>query len=257
MEHMFLIAVDSYSKWLEVITMQSTTAAKTIEELRNIFARNGIPHQLVSDNDPQFVSDEFRNFMKVNGIRHIRTAVYHPASNGEAERFVQTFKNALKRGKTDPGSLKQKLAQFLLRYRTTPNTVSARTPAELFLKRQLRTRLDLLHPCLRTKVASKQACAKDRRDRSAKERQFDIGEEVFVQNFRGEPRWLAGTVVEETGPVSYRVQVGEMLWKRHVDQIRGAHLPVSRGVGLAECAANSTHAGAITWGIESGARQAR
>ena len=162
--------------------MQSTTAAKTkarIEELRNIFARNGIPHQLVSDNGPQFVSDEFRNFMKVNGIRHIRTAVYHPASNGEAERFVQTFKNALKRGKTDPGSLKQKLAQFLLRYR------------------------------------------------SAKGRQFEVGEEVFVQNFRGEPKWLAGTVVEKTGPVSYRVQVGEMLWKKHVDQIRGGYLPLS------------------------------
>ena len=79
----------------------------------------------------------------------------------------------------------------------------------------------------------KQAYAKDRRGKSARERQFDIGEVVFIQNFRGEPRWLAGTVVEKTGPVSYRVQVGEMLWKRHVDQIRGAHLPVSRGVGLA------------------------
>ena len=100
--------------------MQSTTAAKTIEELKNIFVGNGIPHQLVSDNGPQFVSDEFRNFMKVNSTKHIRTAVYHPLSNGEAERFVQTFKNALKRENTDPGSLKQKLAQFLLRYRMTP-----------------------------------------------------------------------------------------------------------------------------------------
>ena len=252
MGHMFLIVVDSYSKWLEVIIMQSTIAAKTIEELRNIFARNGIPHQLVSDNGPQFVSDEFRNFMKVNGIRHIRTAVYHPASNGEAECFVQTLKNALKRGKTDPGNLKQKLAQFLLRYRTTPSTVTARTPAELFLKRQLRTRLDLLNPCLRTKVAAKQAYGKNIRDRSAKQRQFKVGEEAFVQNFRGEPKWLAGTVVEKTGPVSYRVQVGELLWKRRVDQIRGGHLPVSRGVGLGECVLNNTHAGAVTWGIESG-----
>ena len=48
MGQMFLIVVDSFSKWLEVITMQSTTAAKTIEELRNIFARNGILHQLYS-----------------------------------------------------------------------------------------------------------------------------------------------------------------------------------------------------------------
>ena len=43
-----------------------------------------------------------------------------------------------------------------------------------------------------------------------------------------------------------------MLWKRHVDQIRGGYLPVSRGVGLGECVLNNTHAGAATWGIESG-----
>ena len=248
MGHMSLIVVDSYSKWLEVIIMQSTTTAKTIEELRNIFARNGIPHQLVSDNGPQFVSDKFRNFMKVNGIRHIHTAVYHPVSNGKAERFVQTSKNALKRGKTDPGSLKQKLAQFLLTYRT----VTARTPAELFLKRQLCTRLDLLNPCLRTKVAAKQVYGKDIHDRSAKQRQFEVEEEVFVQNFRGEPKWLAGTVVEKAGPVSYLVQVGELLWKRHVDQIRCGYLPVTRGVGLGKCVLNNTDAGAVTWNIESG-----
>ena len=90
------------------------------------------------------------------------------------------------------------------------------------------------------------------RDRSAKQRQFEVGEEVFVQNFRSEPKWLAGTVVEKTGTVSYRVQVGEMLWKRHVDQIRSGYLPVSGGVGLGECVLNNTHAGAVTWGIESG-----
>ena len=77
---------------------------------------------------------------------------------------------------------------------------------------------------------------------------------MFVQDFRGEPKWLAGTVVEKTGPVSYRVQVGELLWKRHVDQIRGGYLPVTRGVGLGECLLNNAHAGAVTcnWGIESG-----
>lgn len=51
---------------------------------------------------------------------------------------------------------------------------------------------------------------------------------------------LAGTVVEETRPVSYRVQAREMLWKRHMYQIRGSYLPVSRGVGLAECACINT-----------------
>ena len=56
----------------------------------------GIPTQLVSDNGPQFTSEEFASFMKRNGIKHIRSAPYHPSTNGTAERFVQTFKKAMK-----------------------------------------------------------------------------------------------------------------------------------------------------------------
>ena len=99
--------------WVEVMMMKSTTENRTIEELKDIFARYGLPLHLVSDNDPQFTSEEFIKFMKANGIRHIRTAVKHPASNGEAEWFVQTFKRAFKAGKMDPGNFRQKLAQFL------------------------------------------------------------------------------------------------------------------------------------------------
>jgi len=49
----------------------------------------GIPKQLASDNGPRFLSSEFGNFMKQNGIKHLRSAPYHPASNGLAERFIQ------------------------------------------------------------------------------------------------------------------------------------------------------------------------
>ena len=55
----YLIAVDAHSKWPEVQEMKSTTAAKTIEVLRHLFARFGLPKQLVSDNGPQFVAEEF------------------------------------------------------------------------------------------------------------------------------------------------------------------------------------------------------
>ena len=88
----FLIVVDAHSKWPEVIAMKSTTAVATIQELRRLFAAYGLPEQLVSDNGPQFVSSEFVNFLKGNGVKHIRCAPYHPSSNGAAERFVQTFK---------------------------------------------------------------------------------------------------------------------------------------------------------------------
>ena len=72
--------------------MKATTATRTIEELRTIFACWGLPEQIITDNRPQFTSEEFQRFVLSNGIKHSKTAPYHPKSNGAAERFVQTFK---------------------------------------------------------------------------------------------------------------------------------------------------------------------
>ena len=58
---------------------------------------------------PQFTSSEFELCMRENGIKHIKSSPYHPASNGEAERFVQTFKHTLKAAKNDPRSLNTKI----------------------------------------------------------------------------------------------------------------------------------------------------
>ena len=93
---MFLILVDAYSKWLDAIVMSSITAAKTIEKLRNVFATHGIPKKIVTDNGPSFASEEFREFTRNNGIKHIFSAPYHPSSNGLAERGVQTVKQGLR-----------------------------------------------------------------------------------------------------------------------------------------------------------------
>ena len=91
MGHMFLVIVDAHSKWMEVYLMTSSSSQVTIEKLRMCFASLGLPEQLVSDNGPSFVSVDFQQFMKKNGIRHIRTSLHHPSSNGQAERAVQTF----------------------------------------------------------------------------------------------------------------------------------------------------------------------
>ena len=93
---MFLVGVDAYSKWPEVRIMSSTTTLKTLDVLREWFAAHGIPEHLVTDNGPQFVSEEFATFAKRNGIKHVRSAPYHPASNGLAERFIQSLKQSLK-----------------------------------------------------------------------------------------------------------------------------------------------------------------
>ena len=94
--HMFFLGIDAYSKWLEIFVMPTTTSSKTIEILRSLFSRYGLPNQIVSDNGPQFIAEEFKSFCKSNGIRHITGAPCHPSTNGAVERAVQTMKKSLK-----------------------------------------------------------------------------------------------------------------------------------------------------------------
>jgi transposase InsO family protein len=122
---MFLILVDAHSKWPEVFIMQSTSTEKTIGELRQFFSAYGLPEQLVSDNGSQFTSEEFAVFMKRNGIKHVRSSPYHPATNGLAERFVQSLKQALKSSVGDDLPLPNRLYNFLLTYRSTAWSLSS------------------------------------------------------------------------------------------------------------------------------------
>ena len=149
---MYFIVVDAKSKWIEVLLMSSTTTAAAVGALRHLFSVHGLPEEIVSDNGPQFVAQEMKDFLKLNGIRQCLSSPYHPASNGEAERVVRTFKDAMKICKNEEGSVGEKLARFLLGYRTTPHTATGRTPAEILMGRRLRTRLDMLRPCLSAKM---------------------------------------------------------------------------------------------------------
>ena len=131
------------SSWF-LLNTNSATSLTTIEQLRKLFAVHGLPELIISDNGPAFSSDEFKVFMKKNGIRHRQTAPYHPSSNGLAERAVQSFKLALK--KSTSGTLQQRLSDFLLYQHITPHTTTGRPPAELLMGRKLRSKLDLLIP---------------------------------------------------------------------------------------------------------------
>ncbi len=217
---MFLVLVDAHSKWIEVRPMGSTTATATIERLRSIFAQHGIPETIVSDKGPQFTAEEFRKFCHQNGIHQVSVAPYHPSSNGLAERAVQIFKQGLK--KMSEGSLEDRLSRLLFSYRITPHSTTGRSPAELLLGRQLRSRLDLLRPDLSRNVEQRQDRQKLNHDRKSSSPIFQEGEEVYVRNYsrQGSP-WWAGRIEKRTGPVSAQVEVeGGILVRRHFDQIR-------------------------------------
>uniref|UniRef100_A0A1A8QZH2 Gypsy retrotransposon integrase-like protein 1 n=1 Tax=Nothobranchius rachovii TaxID=451742 RepID=A0A1A8QZH2_9TELE len=186
-QHNFLVLVDSHSKWLEVIQMKTTTAAKTIEVLRNIFSSYGLPEEIVSDNGPQFTSQEYKAFLQNNGIKQTLVPAYHPASNGAAERAVQTVKASLQKQVLDEKkqnitiTMQHRLANFLFSYRCTPHSVTGCTPAELFLKRQIRTRFSLLKPDLAKVVDGKQQKQKYYHDRPASTlRHLSEGDSVLI-----------------------------------------------------------------------------
>ena len=117
-------------------------------------------------------SEEFCKFMKANGIKHTLVAPYHPRSNGQAERFVQTFKQFFKAEDSD--SIIQSLARFLFSNRKTPNSTTGQTPAELFQNHRLRTRLDLMRPELGRKVFDRQTDQKARYGKISKGREFTL-----------------------------------------------------------------------------------
>jgi len=174
MGQQFLIMVDAHSKWPEVIPMTVTSVERTVIKMRKVFAIHGLPCHIVSDNGAQFTLYYFTEFLKQNGIKHIRLAPYHPATNGEAERFVQTFKHAMKAAKHDSGSFDTKLARFLLMYRNTPNATTAQSPAELLFHRTLRTQLSLLQPNVSDTVIHSKASQKEQHDKKGRERQFEV-----------------------------------------------------------------------------------
>ena len=135
--------MDALSKWMEVKSVSAATSTQTVEHLRNIFATHGLPEMLVTENGSVFTSFEFQDFTKRNGIRHVTSAPYHPASNGLTERMVQTFKEHIR---MKDGSVDTRISRFMFQYCTTPHTTTGVSPAELLLGCRPRTILDLLIP---------------------------------------------------------------------------------------------------------------
>ena len=118
-------------------------------------------------------------------------------------------------------SMKHRLSSFLLRYRTTPHSTTGISPAELMVKRRLRTRLNLVKPNLAQAVESKQEKQKLYKDTKCnKEREFVQSDKVRVCNMRSKSKvdkWIPGTVVKVCGPRRFAVKTGHKTRYVHSD----------------------------------------
>jgi hypothetical protein len=215
---MYLVVVDSYSKFPEIVKMSSTTSTSTVHALRDIFSRHGLPSILVSDNGPQLTSTEFKTFCHDNGIIHRTCAVHKPASNGQAERVVQVLKSAVKQAKLSNSDIDTIIAKNMLVYRNTPHSTTGEAPAKLLMGRKLRTRLDLIKPSMHARVERSQENVASRSEHRGC-RKFYCGDPVLARNYGSGEKWMTGVVVEILGNKHYVVEVNGQFWKRHIDQL--------------------------------------
>ena len=129
----YLLIVDYFSRFVEVIKLTSTTSNAVITATKSVFSRYGVPELLMTDNGPQYVCAAFRQFAEEYNFEHTTSSPHFPQSNGQAERAVQTVKRILSRSE-DP-------FLALMTYRATPLPWCGYSPAQLLMGRNIRTNI--------------------------------------------------------------------------------------------------------------------
>ena len=152
----YLLVVDYLSHYIEIARLLNDTSAEVIQQLKIIFARHGIPREVISDSGPQFPSWDFSKFEKLYDFVHTTSSPRYPQSNGEAERAVRTIKSLLKKA-DDP-------LLALLAYRSTP-LKNRYSPAELLMCRRLHTTVPVVPELLQPKMPDYGLLARRERER--------------------------------------------------------------------------------------------
>ena len=132
-----LVIVNAGSGWIEAFPAGNRTSQTVKVFLSQIFARFGIPRTLVSDNGPEFVSCDLKQWCESLGIKKMESPIHHPRANAIAERAVQTVKRAIQAWSPNLNvSLGAFLQRVLMRHRNTSKT-RGKTPVELLLGRKI------------------------------------------------------------------------------------------------------------------------
>ena len=203
----YLLVVDYFSRYIEIARLNRPTTTEVVTRLKSIFARHGIPETLISDNGPQYASQEFAEFAQDYEFQHHTSSPYFPQGNGEAERAVGTIKSLLGK-KGDP-------YEALLAYRSTPLQIGY-SPAELLMGRLLRSIVPTTRAQREPRVPDLTSVkARDQQSKARLKRNHDAhhgarelpplkpGDQVWIPQRKRE-----GEVQDEVAPQSYNVDSG-------------------------------------------------
>ncbi|GBL75535.1 hypothetical protein AVEN_220177-1, partial [Araneus ventricosus] len=200
--------VDYYSKFIEVQLISSLQATVVLPAIKSIFARHGIPLELISDGGQPFNSRDLDCFAKSWKFKHVKVSAKYPKSNGQVESTIQTVKQIFR--KTLADSKDPYLA--LLLYRAALVLGCIYSPAELLMNRKLSTVLPSLSIHKEVQNESYYNYQKKLRDRRAMLKSYRRtlpelrpGSSVFVRN--RVRQWEPAEVLRQNEiPRSYRIR---------------------------------------------------
>jgi putative transposase len=92
----FLCSVlDGYSRYIVHWELRESMKESEVETIvqRGLEKYPGVKPRIISDNGPQFIARDFKEFIRLTGITHVRTSPYYPQSNGKLERWHKSLKS--------------------------------------------------------------------------------------------------------------------------------------------------------------------
>ena len=220
----YLVTVDYYSDYIEVDKLSDTTASTVIEATKAHFARHGIA-DMVTDNGPQYTSEDFARFKREWGFEHSTSSPLYSQSNGKAESAVKIAKNIIKKALRDGSDVHM----ALLEWRNTPD-LNGTSPAQKLFSRRTRTVMPTAQQLLMPKVIGdvseniklKRQKSKLQFDKSAKLLpELNIGDPIRLQPQNPKMPWSKGSCVAKVGPRSYLIESNDgAIYRRNRKFIR-------------------------------------
>lgn len=202
----YLLIIDYFSKYIEMQLLPDQSSLTTVNILKSMFARHGIPTQLRSDGGPQFDCKNMKDFAKLYDFDNIISSPGYPRSNGMVERHIQTLKNMLTKAAEDG----RDPYLSLLEYRNMPVSNNLPSPSVMLMGRKLRGILPEVlinkpvNQHAKEELKKRQDRNKHYHDKNAKNlKEFEVGDRVRVQNGK---KWIPAFITNKTNqPRQYEI----------------------------------------------------
>ena len=201
---------------------------QVIRKTKSHFPRHGIPEQLITDNGPQFVSQDFQVFTKEWDVEHLTSSPYHSQANGKAESAVKEAKKILRKSK------KTNSDEFLalLDHRNTPSASMKTSPTQRLLNRRARTLLPTTASFLQPRTINSESTRVKLAERKQQQAKYynrgaveldplEVEAMVRKNPLRlGRKEWEKGVVPNRLDQRSYEVETSRGILRRNRVHLR-------------------------------------